>query len=55
VIRLGFRELGVHERIAGRFQEMFEHSNRGGYGGTVTQNIADLPDDLEQWVMSEES
>ena len=45
----------LSERIAGHFQEMFEHSNRGGYSGTVIKNISDLPDDLEQWVMSEES
>ena len=44
----------LSERIAGHFQEMFEHSNRGGYSGTVIKNISDLPDDLEQWVMSEE-
>jgi rubrerythrin len=44
----------LSERIAGSFQEMFEHSNRGGYSGTVIKNISDLPDDLEAWVMSDD-
>ena len=48
------RAIGLFsERIAGHFEEMFEHNHSSGSGGFKMQ-LAEMPEDLEAWVLESE-